>query len=71
MGQLWTCHILRGGRRMVLAFHRPGEQAILVMNMDNIEWNYDFYEEWEDNSYQEWEEKKWKEEEWSPKSAEK
>ena len=40
-------------------------QTISVMNMDNIEWDYDPYQEWEDNSYQEWEE-----EEWSPKSTE-
>jgi len=39
--------------------------AVIVMNMNNIEWDYSFYQEWEDNSYQEWEE-----EEWSPKSAE-
>jgi len=26
------------------------------MNMDNIEWDYNFYQEWEDDSYQEWEE---------------
>jgi len=36
------------------------------MNINNIEWDYNSYQEWEDNSYQEW-----KEEEWSPKSAEK
>ena len=42
-----------------------------VLNLDNVEWDYNFYQKWEDNSYQKWEEKEWEEEEWLPKSVEK
>jgi len=35
-----------------------------VMNINNVEWDYDFYQEWEDNLYQEWEKEEWEKEEW-------
>ena len=43
-----------------LALH---QKRFSVINMDNMEWDYNSYQEWEDNLYQEWED-------WSPRTAE-